>query len=117
MLEKNFQYKINKHGAPQGCRPLTADLERFFVENFPASYVDFVRAHGLGGYFDNGYQFVDPREYNALAALIFKADSDFSHKNSFIVAFTAFGELVVWSQNYFVTDVSCHIPGGSMAVS
>jgi hypothetical protein len=82
MLNKDFQYIVDKQlGVPRDARPLTAEQIVYARDHLPSSYVDFLVDFGLGNYFKRGIQFCDPQEFRPLMALIFKTDSEFSHKD------------------------------------
>ena len=105
MLEKNIADRLKRCGEPQGGAPLTAEQLEYAQEHLPLSFVGLLEEYGFGGVFDNGWQLCDPIAYRPLAAMIFKADPDFSHKNAHIVGFSAFGQLAIWSEEHWIVTV------------
>jgi len=106
MLNDNFKYLVEKKfGAPQDSKALDAEQLAYAEAHLPGSYVEFLKLYGLGHYFNRGVQFVDPRQFRSLLALIFKADTDFDHTDCHVVHFTAFGKLQVWSQRHWLVDI------------
>lgn len=101
MLEKNIEDRLKKCGEPKGGSPLTEEQRAYVEEHLPASFVGLLEQYGFGGVFENGWQLCDPMAYRRLAATIFKADPDFSHNNTHIVGYSAFGDLAVWSEQYW----------------
>lgn len=105
-LEQNFRDQISDIGPPDHGKPVTKEQIAYFVRHFPQSYIDFVLKYGLGSYFDRGIQFIDPEEYRPLMALILKADPDMSHENCHLVSYTAFGQLMCWSEKYWAISIN-----------
>jgi hypothetical protein len=99
-MDKNFADRIARIGEPQRCEPLTAEQETRLKSHLPNSFMDFLRSFGFGDYFDRKLQYCDPDLLSPILALVFKADPDFSHKDCFAVAYSAFGRLLCWSERH-----------------
>ena len=100
MLDSFFVDTIDEIGPPQRCIPLTVEQDDRLSKCLPSSFMNFLRAYGLGDYFDRKVQYCDPAEFSPILALVFGADSDFSHKDCFVVAHSAFGRLICWSERH-----------------
>ena len=105
MIEANMQKKIDYLGSPSDAIPATEEQIQFAREHISNSYGCFMKEYGVGHYFNRGWQFCDPEEFRPLAALIFKADPDFSHNDCHIVGFSAFGDLIVWSEQHWIVNI------------
>jgi|GEM_PF-490452 len=105
MLERNIEMRLKKIGEPQGGTPLSSEQLEYVRNHLPPAFVDVLKEYGFGGVFNNGWQLCDPLAYRSLAAMIFKADPDFSHNNTHIVGYSAFGDLAVWSEQYWSVTI------------
>jgi hypothetical protein len=99
-LDKNFSDRIERIGPPQRCEPLTPEQDSRLSRQLPNSFMEFLRVFGFGDYFDRKVQYCDPEVFSSILALIFGADPDFSHRDCFVVGYSAFGRLVCWSQRH-----------------
>ena len=99
-LEENLAAFVSKRGPPRDGRAPTPSQIAFLKKTMPAIYVEFVETYGFGHYFDRGWFMVDPKEYKPVLALVFKSDIDVNHDNCFVLGYSAFGELSVWSTDY-----------------
>ncbi|MBY6047002.1 GAD-like domain-containing protein [Vannielia litorea] len=100
MLHSHYAEMIEEIGPPRGGKAPSAEAMDYLRAHLPAAYVGFIEEFGFGHYFDRGYQFCDPLAFRPVVALIFKADSDFSHADCHVVAYNAWGTLKMWSERH-----------------
>jgi len=105
MLEQGIEHRIGKLGFPLDPVPLTEQQKYFAREHLPPAYAAFLIQCGFGHYFNRGWQFCDSQYMKSLAAIIFKGDPDFSHRDCHIVGFSAFGHLKLWSERHWIVDI------------
>ena len=104
-MHEDFQYILSENGPPEpGPLPTGEDI-RFMNEHLPANYVEFVSTYSFGSYLDCGCFFVEPRAYRSLITMIFKGRKDFHHTNTFVLGYSAFGKLDIWSKEHYVIRV------------
>ena len=101
MLERNFELELEDMGPYTPARFPTVEQIEDGREGVSNTYATFIETRGYGLVRGGRYQFCPADQYRSLAALIFKADTDFSHKDTRILGFDAFGmELVAWSEKH-----------------
>lgn len=100
MLDTFFSEIIDELGPPQRAVPLTSEQDERLSKVLPRSFMAFLRMYGFGDYFDRRLQYCDPSDFSEVLALVFAADPDFSHKDCFVIGYSAFGRLVCWSQRH-----------------
>ncbi|WP_244446718.1 GAD-like domain-containing protein [Neorhizobium galegae] len=100
MLDSFFEDTIAEIGPPQRCIPMTPEQENRLSKQLPASFMAFLLQYGFGDYFDRKVQYCDPAEFSPILALVFAGDPDFSHRDCFVVGYSAFGRLICWSQRH-----------------
>lgn len=118
MLDKNFLDRIDRIGPPQRCEPLTPEQDMRLSAHLPESYMAFLRTFGFGDYWDRSLQYCDPEQFSSVLELVFREDADFSARDCFVVAYSAFGQLVCWSErhDHFEIDlVELHLTSDKLA--
>ncbi|NJM83036.1 MAG: DUF1851 domain-containing protein [Tabrizicola sp.] len=79
----------------------TPNQVSFAADHVSETYSQFIAQYGYCMMFDGRFQFCPIERFRPLAALIFKADPDFSHNDCHIVGFSAFGSLIyAWSEKH-----------------
>ncbi len=72
---------------------------------FPADLANLYGQIGICTLNAGRLQLCDPLEFRGILALIFKADSQFSHDNCHAFAYTSFGMLYCWSNEFALVVV------------
>lgn len=98
MLDDLAQEMITLYGAPQNVRRLDADHISKWRGRLPNSFLDFWSEIGIGTLGEGSLHFCDPEAYREVLTVLFGADEDFSHADCHILAYSAFGDLYVWSE-------------------
>lgn len=106
MLEKNFEIKLGDMSPyTPALFPIPAQIAdgREGVSN---TYAEFIETRGYGLVRGGRFQFCPADVYRPIAALIFAGDPDFTHKDTRILGFDAFGmELTCWSEKHNLVKV------------
>lgn len=101
MLERNFEKRLNRIGDYTPAQFPSQGQVAEGCERVSNTYAEFIKTRGYGLVRGGRYQFCPADQYRSLAALIFKADTDFSHTDARILGFDAFGmELIAWSERH-----------------
>jgi len=104
-LSEDFEYALERFGPPMGgTAPGDFDVGRFRGK-IPHSLLDFWSLHGLGVWLNGYFQFCDPEKYRPVIKHIFGNDSEFKADRCHLIGFSAFGNMLIWSEDYQVTDV------------
>lgn len=96
-IHDSFQYALDHYGPVQTIRRADeAEIDRMRAI-LPSTLVDFIEAEGFCSFHDGLFRLCNPDEMRSISALVFKADKEFHHRECHIVGYTAFGDLMVWS--------------------
>ncbi|WP_235882998.1 GAD-like domain-containing protein [Rhizobium rhizophilum] len=99
-MDKNFLERIDRIGQPQRCEALTSEQDMRLSRHLPEAFMMFLRKYGFGDYFGRKLQYCDPDLLSPILELLFKRDPDFGIEDCFVVAYSAFGRLVCWSERH-----------------
>ena len=107
MLELNFEHTLKEDvGLPSFDLVPTPEQVAFGREHVSNTYAEFIETYGYGRVRGGRFQFCPIDIYRPLAALIFKADPDFSHNDTFILGYDAFGmSITAWSEKYWHVSI------------
>ncbi len=104
-LSEDFEYALDRfEGLKGGPAPGDIDTNRYRGK-IPQSLLDFWGLHGLGTWLEGYFQFCDPDKYQPVIKEIFGNDSEFIADRCHLVGFSAFGNMLVWNEDFQVTDV------------
>ncbi len=104
-LSEDFEYALEKFGPPVGgTGPGDFDVEHFRGK-IPHSLLDFWHLRGLGVWLNGYFQFCDPDKYRPILKYIFNNDMEFKAERCHLIGFSAFGNMLIWSEDYQITDV------------
>ena len=87
-----------------GTTPGDIDFDRYRGK-IPHSLLNFWDQHGLGTWLNGYFQFCDPDKYRPVIKHIFGSDSEFIADRCHLIGFSAFGNMLIWNEDYQVTDV------------
>jgi hypothetical protein len=100
MLSEDFAHLMEEYGAFDPVeRVSAADIEPYRGK-LPESLLTLWMECGRGSWLGGRFQFCDPARYHSILDLVFGADPDFSSRDCLPYGFTAFGELLIWSQRH-----------------
>lgn len=98
LFEDNGRY-INQ-------RPVAAERIQQYRGKLPEFLLEIWRLHGLGSWAKGLYNLCDPDDFKGLLSQVFHADADLSHQDCHVFAYSAFGELAVWSERHGTVGVA-----------
>jgi hypothetical protein len=105
MLSEDFAHLMNEYGAFAPVERVSAADVEPYRGKLPESLLTLWLECGRGAWLDGRFQFCDPTRYHPILELVFGTDADFSSRDCLPYGFTAFGELLVWSQRHQVVKV------------
>lgn len=76
-----------------------------FRGRVPDGLVRCWEKYGIGTVLEGFFQFVDPIKYSDVCETIFTGDSEFKPERSHIVGLSAFGNLLVWNEDYNIISI------------
>ena len=95
-----FDRLLQRYGAPEpAVRPAPAELDAL-AGRLPDELVALWREHGIGLWLGGKFQFCKPPLYAPVVERVFGGDQEFSPARTHVVGFSAFGELLVWSEQH-----------------
>lgn len=109
VLSANFAHLMKKYGAFDPIERISpAELEAY-SDRLPESLLDLWAECGRGAWLGGRFQFCDPARYNPILNLVFRNDADFNSRDCLPYGFTAFGEMLVWSQEHQVIKIDFRV--------
>lgn len=103
-----YQIIMDDYGPPLQQTPFTSEEIASIRENLPGSAADFCISMGRAVMRDGIVQTCHPNDLKGILALVFGADKDFSHRNCFAFAYTAFGTISFWMKDYGTGEISLY---------
>jgi len=107
-LSERFKKNIAKHGEPIVSQPFSETELTSLPESLPQDLVGLFETYGRCLMKDGVLQTCHPNDFRSVMALIFGADEDFSHKNCHAFAYSAFGKIYFWHENYGVGHLTLY---------
>ncbi|EEA94927.1 T6SS immunity protein Tdi1 domain-containing protein [Pseudovibrio sp. JE062] len=99
-LSEDWQDVFEDIGEPYVTDALS-DKEIESIESIlPDDLIDYFRLYGRSVLFEGRIQICHPIDLSGMLALVFKADTDFNHKLCHAYAYSSFGEIFFWHQEY-----------------
>lgn len=110
-----FATLLDDNGPPeQAFRPQPEELASL-DGHLPSDLLAFWRTYGIGMWKQGKFQFCLPQHFAPLAQRLFVGDSQLTPDETYIVGFSAFGELLAWNEKY--QRLSIDLPLASVSVS
>jgi hypothetical protein len=73
--------------------------------NVPQDAVEFLTHHGSFSAYGGRLLFGDPKRFSGVLPLIFGADADFSHSDTIVIGYSAFGKLRCWHRHLDAVEI------------
>lgn len=105
-IQEEMQDLFEDNGAFLNRRAVPDGLLEEFTGNLPSFLLELWQQHGLGSWANGLYNLCNPHEFNGLLSQVFHADKDFSRKDCYVFAYSAFGELQVWSERHGIVHIN-----------
>lgn len=97
---EDFEFMVEEFGPPETLAPFDdARIERF-AGRIPDALLAFWQAYGLCRFWNGLLRFCDPDEFRDVVAPLVGNDSDLDPDRCHLVAYSAFAELYIWSEQY-----------------
>ena len=99
-MESLFTELVGEYGLPAHAVPMApAELDAL-AERLPPELLAFWREYGLGTWLNGKFQFCRRADYAELVEQIFEDDPDLLPSATYMVGFSAFGELLLWNEQH-----------------
>ncbi|WP_298261209.1 GAD-like domain-containing protein [uncultured Litoreibacter sp.] len=95
-----------ENGAFEKPQQVSGDTVETYRSKLPELLLDIWKQHGVGGWYNGLYRLCIPNDFEGLLSQVFHADDDFSHNDCNVIAYSAFGNLVVWSERHGLVEIS-----------
>lgn len=106
----NLQELINDIFEENGDFGQSIVVSNDVVDSYKGKLPDLVleiwNQKGVGSWYKGLYRLCLPSDFSGLLSQIFHADKDFSHKDCHVIAYSAFGNLVIWSEKHWLMEVN-----------
>lgn len=107
-MSKLYEGIIDKYGKPTSKVSFTTQEHRALQKYFPDQVADFCFDFGRSMLRGGLIQSCHPDDMRGVLALIFGADKDFSHNNCHAFAYSAFGVIFFWMEEYGYGNLSIY---------
>lgn len=105
MIHENLLYACEHFGPVSQVRSATSDEIVRLYEILPEPLANFIENRGFCSFHDGLFTMCHPDEMRPLLSLIFKGDNEFHHNDCHVVGYTAFGELLCWSERFWDFEI------------
>ena len=99
-LTEEFAYILSKFGAPKGVSPAPPAQLGAYSGHLPKALLDVWALHGQGLMLDGKFQFCNPARLESNSKTIFGNDPQVPASRCHIIGYSAFGTLLVWSEDH-----------------
>lgn len=99
-MHENILYFLKQFGPPELSTPLSEEQLYRFSHLMPRSLFEFFSQYGLVSYFEGRYKTGDPKTFTEIIKNIFQHDSVFDVSKINVFAYSPFGKLFAWSDEY-----------------
>ena len=99
-IHESLQFALDRRGPVARLREASNEEVQRLRDILPVPLADFVEIKGYCSFHDGLFTMCNPDELRPIAAQVFAVDPQFNHADCHVVGFSAFGELVCWSDRY-----------------
>ncbi|VAW85422.1 hypothetical protein MNBD_GAMMA16-2147 [hydrothermal vent metagenome] len=105
-LNEDFQDVLEDFGEPTTYdKPQSSELDAW-SRHIPEPLVDFWHTYGWSSFLKGRLWSPNPHDFDPLMEVIFEDDPEIDHKKCHLVAYSAFGSLSIWSEQFQIIRVS-----------
>jgi hypothetical protein len=105
-MQDNINAIFSRNGDFSNNRTVGNDDLNKFQKKIPDFLLEIWRQKGIGSWGNGKYWLCLPSDFDGLLSLIFGKDKDFSDQDCYVIAYTAFGNLIVWSERYGKAEIT-----------
>lgn len=91
---------IDRNGRMSNARSVPDQIIQKHRGKLPAILLELWQAQGVGDWANGLFRTCIPGDFDGLLSQIFHADSEFSHADCYIFAYTVFGTVFAWSERH-----------------
>ncbi|MBB4003217.1 GAD-like domain-containing protein [Aurantimonas endophytica] len=99
-MHEDFQYVVEKFGEPESIRPFEPSELESFQSRVPQGLLTFWERYGLCQFWGGLLRLSQPDEMRGVLKLAFGKDAELDPDRCHVVAYSAFGELYIWSETF-----------------
>lgn len=104
-IQEDIDDIMDENGVYDAAVPVTQETLALYTGKLPDLLTTFWAQHGFGAWKNGLFRLCTPRDFEGLLSQIFHADTDFSHTDCHVYGYSAFGQLLVWSERHWVTHI------------
>jgi hypothetical protein len=105
-----MQDNINAIFSRNGDFSQNKTIENSYLNQYKKKVPDFLleiwKRKGIGSWGNGKYWLCLPAYFDGLLSHIFGKDKDFSSQDCYVIAYTVFGNLIVWSERYGKVEIT-----------
>jgi hypothetical protein len=104
-IQEDIDDIIQENGDLASVRSVAPEIVAQFAGKLPILLTTFWSQRGIGTWANGLFTLCLPTDFQGLLSQVFSADRDFSHRDCHIIGYSAFGQLLVWSERHWVTQI------------
>ncbi len=104
-LNEDFQDVLEDFGEPTTYDKYQTSEFDTWSKHIPEPLIDFWRIYGWSSFLEGRLWLPNPHDFDPLMKLIFEGDSEIDHEKCHLIAYSAFGSLDIWSEQFQVIDI------------
>lgn len=104
-IQEDIDDIMDENGSYHVAATVTDETLAFYVDRLPALLTAIWTQHGFGSWKNGLFRLCNPQDFAGLLSQVFHADADFSHSDCHIYGYSIFGQLLVWSERHWVTQI------------
>jgi hypothetical protein len=104
-IDKEMVDLFEDNGAFSISQKITDEIAESFSGKLPEFLIQLWKKHGIGSWSGGLINLCNPSNFDGLLSQIFHADKDFSHQDCHVFGYSAFGQVLVWSERHWIVEV------------
>ncbi len=104
-IQEDIDDIMQENGPLLNGRPVPPAVAAQYSGKLPQLLTTFWVQQGIGAWQNGLFSLCLPTDFQGLLSQIFGADPDFSHGDCHVIGYSAFGQLLVWSERHWVTQI------------
>lgn len=105
---EKYRYIIDRLGAPVGGRAIAESEIAPWRGRVPDQYLALIANVGIWFWYNGDFQLVEPLKYDPILRMVFGDDPDFKPDLCHVIGISAFGDMLVWSEEHHVVNIDFH---------
>ena len=93
------------NGAFSNSRKIGSEIIEKYTGILPEFLIQLWRQRGIGSWAGGFLSLCIPSDFDGLLSQVFHADKDFSHQDCHVLGYSAFGQILAWSERHWIVEI------------